>query len=335
MTVCQQAFASLHGVSLSRVRRIAKATTTSATAPQDMRGKHTSRPNKITPAMKKKVKDHIKSFPVMKSHYSRNKNKRRRYLSPLLSIVEMHRLYVQEHEGQVANPRVKYSYYAKVFNEEFNLSFGYPKSDVCGACEQFRIQLNSEGSDVNTVQEKHKEHLRSAEKFYSELRLDTDMAKKNAHVVTITFDFQQNLPLPHLPVGDLFYMHQLWLYIFGVHSCGDNKVTMFCWPETLAKRGSDEVVSCLHATFAQLPPEVTALRLYSDGCGGQNKNNNVMRYLFSLVYIGRFRYIRHTFPVRGHSFLPNDRDFGRTEVKKQQNLYPQPVGRSYQTSSTA
>ena len=94
---------------------------------------------------------------------------------------------------------------------------------------------------------------------------------------------------------------------------------MFCWPETLAKCGSDEVVSCLHATFAQLPPEVTALRLYSDGCGGQNKNNNVMRYLFSLVYIGRFRYIRHTFPVHGHSFLPNDWDFGRTEVKKQQN----------------
>lgn len=69
----------------------------------------------------------------------------------------------------------------------------------------------------------------------------------------------------------------------------------------------------------KLPPEVTSLRLYSDGCGGQNKNSNVMRYLFSLVYTGRFRYIRHTFPVRGHSFLPNDRDFGRTEVKKRQN----------------
>jgi hypothetical protein len=86
-----------------------------------------------------------------------------------------------------------------------------------------------------------------------------------------------------------------------------------------AKRGSDviEVISCLHATLSQLPPEVTSLRLYSDGCGGQNKNANVMRYLFSLVALGRFQYIRHTFPVRGHLFLPNDRDFGRTEVNRQ------------------
>lgn len=173
----------------------------------------------------------------------------------------MHRLYVQEHEGQAG---ISYSYYAKVFNEEFNLSFGYPKSDTCGVCEQFRIQLQSESSDSSVVHERHEEHLRSADKFYSELRFDTDMAKKNAHTSTITFDFQQNLPLPHLPVGDLFYMHQLWLYVFGIHSCGDNKVTMFCWPETTAKRGNDEVITCLHATFSQLPPETTSLRLYSD-----------------------------------------------------------------------
>ena len=72
------------------------------------------------------------------------------------------------------------------------------------------------------------------------------MAKKNDHVCTVTFDFQQNLPLPHLPVGDLFYMHQLWVYVFGVHSCGDNNVAMYCWPETLAKRGSDEVMGHHH-----------------------------------------------------------------------------------------
>ena len=30
-------------------------------------------------------------------------------------------------------------------------------------------------------------------------------------------------------------------------------------------------------------------------------------------------HVCHTFPVRGHSFLPNDRDFGRTEVSKRKN----------------
>ena len=33
--------------------------------------------------------------------------------------------------------------------------------------------------------------------------------------------------------------------------------------------------------------------------------------------MGCFKHIRHTFPVKGHSYLPNDRDFGKTEKKKQ------------------
>ena len=217
---------------------------------------------------------------------------------------------------------MKYHYYNKVFNENFNLSFGYPKTDTCGTCENFMVKLSAlpDGSQEKLATQKmHEDHLRSAEKFYSGLRFDTEMAKQNSDIRTVTFDFQQNLPLPHLPVGDLFYMQQLWLYVFGVHSCGDNDVAMYCWPEITGKRGSDEVVSCLHDFLSKLPSSVTSLRLYSDGCGGQNKNATVMHYLFSLVATGKFRHIRHSFPVTGHSYLPNDRDFGRTELNKRKN----------------
>ena len=104
-------------------------------------------------------------------------------------------------------------------------------------------------------------------------------------------------------------MQQLWVHIFGIHSCG----------ETVAKRGSDEVVSCWHSFLNELPQNITSLRLYSDGCGGQNKNASMMSYLFTLVAVGRFQQIQHSFPVIGHSFLPNDRDFGRTEINKRKN----------------
>ena len=113
------------------------------------------------------------------------------------------------------------------------------------------------------------------------------------------------------------------MYIFGIHSCSDNQVKMYCWPETLAKRGSDEVVSCLHHSLCIVPEGVTTLFLFSDGCPGQNKNSNVMHYLYTLVHTGKFSKITHVFPVREHSFLPNDRDFGRTEMKKrkQERIY--------------
>ncbi|CAI8043115.1 hypothetical protein GBAR_LOCUS23922 [Geodia barretti] len=114
-TVCQKAFASLYGVSVSRVRRIAQATSTSICAPVDKRGKHPRRSRiQLGGEVKEQIRQHIKSVPALKSHYSSGKSKARKYLSPLLSVAEMHRLYVEKHESNSETPLVKYSYYAKI-----------------------------------------------------------------------------------------------------------------------------------------------------------------------------------------------------------------------------
>ena len=232
----------------------------------------------------------------------------------------MHRLYIDKYEHGADKPSVSYSCYAKVFNSKFNLGFGQPHTDTCPTCEKLKNELaSSDVSRVAAIKKEQREHLHTAEKFYNSLRSNTTLAKQHASVLTLTFDFQQNLPLPHLPVGDMFYMQQLWMYVFGLHSCSDNQVKMYCWPETLAKRGSDEVVSCLHHSLSRVPEDVTTLYLFSDGCSGQNKNSNVLHYLYTLVYEGKFSKITHVFPVTGHSFLPNDRDFGRTEMKKRKH----------------
>lgn len=101
---------------------------------------------------------------------------------------------------------------------------------------------------------------------------------------------------------------------FGVHDCASNEATMYCWPEHEAKRGSDEVASCLLHTIENLPDKIDTLLLYSDACGGQNRNAYVMAFLYSLVRLGKFKEIKHVFPIRGHSFLPCDRDFGLIET---------------------
>ena len=292
--------------------------------PLDGRGKH-SKHLKIPESIRQQIDEHIRGFPVMKSHYSRaHHNKRRKYLSPLLSVAEMHDLYLKKYEADADKPTVSYNYYLKYFNENFNMSFGYPRADTCGMCDSLNIQIEAAGDAQKVPLHLQKEdHLRRAENFYASLRTNTRLAKSNDHIATVTFDFQQNLPLPHIPVGEVFYMRQLWLYVFGVHECGANRAVMYCWPEFVAGKGSNEVVSCLDNFFRSVPQEVTTLYLYSDGCPGQNKNSTVMQYLFTLVRTGRFKFIQHHFPVRGHSFLPNDRDFGRTESKKkrQERVY--------------
>ena len=86
--VCQKAFTSLYGINISRVRRIAKATSTSICAPVDRRGKHPRVSKRAQEDVKNKIRQHINSFPVVKAHYS--KSKKRKYLSPQLSIAKMH-----------------------------------------------------------------------------------------------------------------------------------------------------------------------------------------------------------------------------------------------------
>ena len=98
--------------------------------------------------MRGKIRQHIKLFPVMKSHYAREKSKSRKYLSSLLSIAEMYRLFVKQYQSDLEASRVKYSYYAKVFNTEFNLSFGSMKTDTCPACEIFRNKLAFAGDEA-------------------------------------------------------------------------------------------------------------------------------------------------------------------------------------------
>ena len=89
---------------------------------------------------------------------------------------------------------------------------------------------------------------------------------------------------------------------------------MYTWPETQAKRGVNEVVSCLSLYIRNSIPEtVRTLYVFTDGCRGQNHNHTMLNYLQTLVFNGRFDKVVHRLPVRGHSFLPCDREFGVIE----------------------
>ncbi|VVC93849.1 unnamed protein product [Leptidea sinapis] len=52
----------------------------------DWRGRHQNRPHKMDDDVTQRIKAHISSFSAEQSHYSRNKNMYKLYLSPLLNI---------------------------------------------------------------------------------------------------------------------------------------------------------------------------------------------------------------------------------------------------------
>ena len=117
--ICKVAFLRIHAVSNGRLGRALKAQADNGGSPRgDMRGRHLPA-NKTTDADLEDVKKHILSFPKYRSHYSRSDNPHRHYLSPDLSITKMYLLYKHGCSTPVSE-----WVYRKVFNQEFNMSFG-------------------------------------------------------------------------------------------------------------------------------------------------------------------------------------------------------------------
>ncbi len=121
--VCKTAFLSIFAVSNGRLNRAIKAQALEGGTPHtDQRGRHEPS-NKTTEESRKFVKEHIEQFPRYESHYSRQDNPHRQYLSPSLSIAKMYSLYKDECSECEQQPVSSWTY-RKIFNCEYNFSFG-------------------------------------------------------------------------------------------------------------------------------------------------------------------------------------------------------------------
>ena len=265
----------------------------------------------------------------------------------------MHNLYLEKEEPQVLarqrqitiqrqqqqhpippviKPRVSEFIYRRVFNTEFNLGFGLPRTDTCAACDRLNFQINSNPNDSEAQEDELRRHQEKADQGYKSMRNDQKAAigswsgrrrilgeaaycSKDA-VDMISFDFQQNLPTPNLHHNDVFYARQLWTYNFGIHDCVAGKGYMYMWNEMVAKRGSSEVASCLQTFLETNCTGAKSLVSYSDGCAGQNKNLTIIGLYSELHRNGLYDVINHKFLTRGHTFLRNDTDFTQIEKRK-------------------
>lgn len=98
---------------------------------------------------------------------------------------------------------------------------------------------NNEEEKANLEVEKQI-HLRKAEVFYTYLKQLSAEAKQNDSIIDVlSFDFQQNMPLPHIPSGDVFYKRQLWSYNFCIHSAGTGKSHFYMYNESTAKKRTE------------------------------------------------------------------------------------------------
>lgn len=209
--------------------------------------------------------------------------------------------------------------FRKIFIHDFNIGFSSPASDVCSKCTRLKQQykFETQAEKRNQLLVEYRVHRKRAAAFYE---LAKEAPEKS---LSFCFDLQQVQPLPRTAIGEAFYSHQISFYAFCCVELSSRDPTFYVWTEDYAGRGSTEIASALLYHLDSLDYDgIEKIRLFCDGCAGQNKNSYIVHALMFWLKNKSpesLSEISITFPVRGHSFMAADRCFGRVEKLLRKN----------------
>jgi len=315
IVVCKKYFLQTFAISEGRLNRAIMKHAEGKCAGSDDRGK-ASNPHKLSNDIVKNVCDHIQSFPAYVSHYTRKHNPDRKYLNENLNVRKMYMLYKEKCSELNILP-VKEHMYRHIFNTRFNLHFKKPRKDTCKKCDEYKVKLDASGDQeaIQNLKDEHALHLLNAEEARNSMKEDAEKAKCSDNVYVCSIDLQKALPFPILTVSDAYYKRNMYCYNLGIHDLRENIGFFYVWDETIASRGSQEIASCLIKHIKTVAGNKEKIIIYSDTCPGQNRNIKLALSLLKLVQsdIITTNVIEQKFLVSGHSFLPNDSDFGSVE----------------------
>lgn len=271
--VCKEFFCKCLQISNNQPNRAYNSITSNPSA-TDRRGKVPPK-NKTNEIDKLFVRDFINKFPRYRSHYCR-KLSDRFYLSPGLNLMKLYREYelLCDFENRTC---LKEHMFRHIFNTEFNLHFKRPKTDTCKTCDEIKLYLQSEKlsyEDRKKHEEILKEHHDSVSRKKEEYDSDIKEAKEsNGQIKCYTFDLQKTLETPSLSTSIAYYKRKLWTFNLCIYDEVTGKGHVYMWSENMASRGAHEIGSCVIKHLQTYDSDNTKkVYLYSDSCGGQNRN---------------------------------------------------------------
>ncbi|KAE9544349.1 hypothetical protein AGLY_001528 [Aphis glycines] len=138
----------------------------------------------------------------------------------------------------------------------------------CAACDRYKT---ASLDNKLQLEESNNEHLDRMHQSFIAKDIDNTLSKITSNYVVASFDLQSTLQIP----------------------CSDVSLI-------------SEIGSCLLKWIQTLPTEVTNITLYSDSCGGQNRNHNIMALMIYIIQTTNIIQIEHKFMESGHSMMEVD-----------------------------
>lgn len=221
---------------------------------------------KLTEDVKKLIYAHCESLAHSESHYTRESSKLKYFKESELNLKTLYdkfKQYYTSETGNVAVP-IKFSTYSKYFNYFVDFTFQMPRTDVCNECYEYEKLGEKNGNAARM-------HINKVNNY---VKMKKEMLSTFEDNLCCEFDFGQNLPLPKLPVSAQFYLRLVWLHIFNVHIHKTDRSYMFPFMEGYLNKGGNTVCNLvLYTILEELKLKCyNKIVLFSDACGGQNRN---------------------------------------------------------------
>ncbi|CAG7676667.1 unnamed protein product [Allacma fusca] len=328
--VCQMTFRTTLDISDSQISRMQdRMVHNNEIFPRNMRGRHTTRPHKIVDSAIDAIHEHLKSYNTIDNHYSRNKYETgTTFLLPHYTIYQIHKDFMIR---QGDTHHISECSFRKLFHS-LKFRIGKPGSDTCDHCDLLELQIkNSESeTDKADLQRRKQAHLTLADLTTNVRKADISRSQEDSSYVVISVDMQQTIFTPQLTCSSAFYLRKFGTYNLCIHDESKNKGHMYLWDECDAKKGADEVASCIYKyiTTKFTPLDLGSTRtlvVWSDRCVGQNNNFVMLIFYRKLIEDHYFTKVYQKFMVSGHSYLSCDTDFAFIENQMKNRLLQSPL----------
>ncbi|KAJ8897619.1 hypothetical protein PR048_002968 [Dryococelus australis] len=200
----------------------------------------------------------------------------------------------------IENLLVEYEFFRTIFDENFNISFDAPYTDKGSTRMSLESKINDERDNTvkHNLQIELLAHKKRADTFYQKL-LE-----------------KSGIKFRHITKGKYIYLIPQCEGI-STSSQNRNHTYFYVWTKDVYAKGPNQIASSLHHRLNKLNlDEVTTVRLFYDGCGGQNKNQTISGMLSHWMLLEAPKHLKDTvllFPIVGHSYIPPHRVFGNLE----------------------
>ena len=142
---------------------------------------------------------------------------------------------------------------------------------------QSKEMSNSLTEEENVEQESY---LRRKKKARKSKKAD----KKSTTLTAAVFDLQQVMICPKLSNGSSFYLRKLSVYNLTVLKLNNMAGYCYTWAEIDGKRGTNEIATALITWLREQDEQQQQhIVLYSDSCGGQNRNKIMCTALINFL----------------------------------------------------